>query len=566
MFHTKQKEMMRTLLIGGLLLCSSGIAAQSDSDSTALLKDPFYLQLYAGINKSVNENLPYSEFTSYPWSGGLFVGIGKEFSKLWGWRAALRFNHNKSRNVQDCELKDTWGWNNTGLFADATFDVSDVLRRNKAITRRPHFNVKAFAGVGVAYTYHFDDVPLSYTQPYSRSSKLLPAVRAGVTATYQIAPKWRIGVELSHNLYEDHFNGVAFKSPIDARSNLKVGLTYLFVKKQKVKKMVRRRNKLKDCPIMPLVIPEAEDVKQRQILGRAFLDFPVNEMIIYPSYRKNPSELARIKATVDSALFDRTIHVTQISLHGYASPESPYSNNTRLAKGRTVSLMNYLIQKYGFEESVFKNDYTPEDWDNLRGFLNNMDNRRVKGDFWYDNKSFMETPEASAVVKEYRDELLKVIDSEMEPDAKEEVLKQVGGGEPYRWLHKHVYPGLRHTDYIIEYEVRHYPVGEARRLIYTHPEALSLEEMYLVAMSYEEGTDGWSDALFAAARQFPDDEIANYNAAYASVRIRHLTDARKYLKKAGHSSQAIYLDQIILAMEGNVKWEMKNGKLIIYDN
>jgi hypothetical protein len=316
---------------------------------------------------------------------------------------------------------------------------------------------------------------------------------------------------------------------------------------------------------MPLVIPEPEDVKQRQILGRAFLDFPVNEMIIYPSYRKNPSELARIKATVDSALFDRTIHVTQIFLHGYASPESPYSNNTRLAKGRTESLMNYLIQKYGFEESVFKNDYTREDGDNLRGFLTNMEGRRVKGDFWYDNKDFMETPEASAVVKEYRDELLEVIDSQMEPDAKEEVLKKVGRGEPYKWLHKHVYPGLRHTDYIIEYEVQHYPVGEARKLIYTHPEALSLEEMYLVATSYEEGSDGWLDALYIAARQFPDDETANFNAAYASVRTRHLKDAKQYLSKAGHSKEAIYLTNVVLAMEGEVNWKLEKGKLIILE-
>jgi len=559
-------DMIRPLLIGGLLLCSLVINAQSKADSTKLLKDPLYMQLYAGVNKSANENLPWTEFTEYPLAYGAFIGIGKEFSRLWGWRAALRINRNKSRNVQECETQETWGWYNTGLFGDLTFDVSDLLRsKKKARSKRPAFNMKAFAGVGVGYTWKFDEVPLSYTHPYSRSSKLIPAARVGLTATYAIATKWRIGAEVSQNVFEDHFNGVAYDTPIDGRTNLKIGLTYLFIKKPKVKKPVVRKKRLKECPIMPLVIPEAENVKQRQILGRAFLDFPVNEMIIYPSYRKNPSELARIKATVDSALFDRTIHVTQISLHGYASPESPYSNNTRLAKGRTASLMNYLIQKYGFEESLFKNDYTPEDWDNLRGFLNNMDGRRVKGDFWYDSKDFMETPEASAVVREYRDELLQVIDNDMEPDAKEEVLKQVGGGQPYKWLHKHVYPGLRHTDYIIEYEVQHYPVGEARKLIYTHPEALSLEEMYLVATSYEEGSDGWSDALYIAARQFPDDETANFNAAYASVRTRHLKDAKQYLSKAGHSKEAIYLTNVVLAMEGEVNWKLEKGKLIILE-
>jgi hypothetical protein len=154
---------------------------------------------------------------------------------------------------------------------------------------------------------------------------------------------------------------------------------------------------------------------------------------------------------------------------------------------------------------------------------------------------------------------------DMEPDAKEEVLKKVGGGQPYRWLLKHVYPGLRHTDYIIEYEVKPYTVPKSRQLIYTHPEALSLEEMYKVAISYEEGSDNWLDALVIAAGQYPDDETANYNAACGCAMTKRLKDAKKYLQKAGHNEHTTYLTQIILAMEGEVNWKMENGRLIIMD-
>lgn len=556
---------MRFLLIGLLLTSMLSAQAQDQATSVTTLQDPLYLQVYLGINKSANENLPWTEFTEYPQSYGAFVGIGKEFSKLWGWRAALRFNHNKSRNVQNCELKDTWGWNNTGLFADATFDVSDVLRRNKARARRPFFNVKAFAGVGVAYTYHFDDVPLSYTQPYSRSSKLLPAVRAGVTATYQMAPKWRLGVELSHNLYEDRFNGVAHESPIDMRSNLKIGLTYLFIKKKKAPLEVLRKNKLRKCPPLPLIAPSPEDTKLRKIVGHAFLDFPVNETIIYPKYRKNPEELARIHQSVDSALFDKSIVITRISLHGYASPESPYSNNVRLAKGRTEELKRHLISKYNFDSKVFTTTYTPEDWGNLRGFLQGNRERKVKESFWYDNQAYIETPETPDFVLSNKDELIRVIDLEMDPDAKEEILKKVADGRPYRWLHQHVYPGLRHTDYIIDYEVKPYNVSKGRKLIYSHPEALSLEEMYKVATSYEERSDSWLDALLIAVEKYPDSEIANYNAACGCAMTNRLNDAKKYLRKAGNNDRTAYVAKVIKAMEGDIKWEMKNGKLIIYD-
>lgn len=322
-------------------------------------------------------------------------------------------------------------------------------------------------------------------------------------------------------------------------------------------------NRLRTVPALPFIMPEAENVKRRQLTGRAFLDFPVNETVIYPSYRRNPQELKRICATIDSALFDKTIQVTSISLHGYASPESPYSNNTRLAKGRTAALEAYLRKRYKLSASVFHSTFTPEDWDNLRGFISNSDRRRTKSDIWYENASILETPEAPTAVLNHRDELLQVIDLNIDPDEKELKLKEVAGGEPYKWLLKHVYPGLRHTDYIIDYVVRHYPVKQSRKLIYTHPEALSLNEMYAVANSYEKGSDDWLDALTIAAKQYPDDETANLNAACACVEAKRLSDAKRFLKKAGHSAQAIYLNDIIRAMEGNCKWQLINGKVIV---
>lgn len=563
---------MRHLILMTFMLCSLGVSAEiTKDDSVRAFKDPLYFQLYLGINKSGNENLPWTEFSKYPWSGGAFFGIGREFSKLWGWRAALRFNHNKSRNVQECESPDVYGWNNVGLFGDITFDFSDVFRKKSSLrldsmgrVKSPRFNLKVFAGVGAAYTWNFDNVPLSYSHAYSRSSKLLPAVRAGLTATWRLTNRWRIGAELSQTLFEDHFNGVAYDTPLDTRSNLKVGLTYMLAEKKRVQtKPVIRRNRLKYCPPLPLILPDPEDIKLRQIQGHAFLDFPVNETIIYPKYRKNPEELARIYKSVDSASFDKSVVIQRITLHGYASPESPYSNNIRLAKGRTEELRNHLKRKYGFDSQIFVTDYTPEDWGNLRSFLMNTDERKIKDNFWYDNPAYVETPEVPEYVLTYREELIEIIDREMDSDAKEELLKRVGDGKPYKWLLNHVYPGLRHTDYIIDYEVKAYPVAKGRRLIYTHPEALSLEEMYYVAQSYEEGSDNWMDALLIAAKQYPDSNIANYNAACGCIMTRRLVDAKNYLAKAGDNEDTRYLSDVIRAMEGLVNWHIINDKVII---
>lgn len=560
------KNLFLALLLGVPLYVSA------DEVNTAVVgeTDPLYLQLYLGMNKSANENLPFTEFTQYPISYGMFLGVGKELSPLWGWRGALRFNHNKSRNVQKCESPDTWGWNSFGFFGDATFDITDALNRKplKDGANRK-FNLKAFAGVGVSWTCGFDEVPLSYTVEYSRNSCLVPAFRAGLTATWRVSDKWRMGAELSQTAFADNFNGVKTDIPLDTRSNLKIGVTYLFDKRPRKKapaEPVVMDNRLRMIPALPFIMPEREETKRRMIAGRAFLDFPVNETIIYPKYRRNPQELRRICNTISHALFDKSIQVTSISLHGYASPESPYSNNTRLATGRTTALMQFLRTKYKISESLFHNEFTPEDWGNLRGFIATEGRRRVKGDIWYENASILETPEAPACVRNNRDELLRVIDLDMDPDEKELLLKRVAGGEPYKWLLKNVYPGLRHTDYVVEYVVRSYPVKESKRIIYTHPEALSVEEMYRVAKSYDEGSDGWFDALTIAANQYPEDKTANLNAACACVKLKRLTDAKRYLKGAGDTKQARYLADIIKAMEGKCKWRMDNGVLTVVDD
>ena len=543
-------------------------AGTAKADRNTKGRDRLYLQIYGGINKSANENLPMSEFSSYPWSGGLFIGIGKEFNALWGWRAALRYNYNKSRNVQECESPDTWGWSSLGLFGDATFDITDALRTS--MQRGKALNVKAFAGIGAEYTFGFPmHTPLSYSVAYSTKSRVVPAARAGLDITYKINDRLKLGMELSHTIFNDHFNGVKTGSPLDMRSDIKIGVTIALLGRKDMPitssvAPIVYDTRLRTVPTLPFKLPDPEGTKIRTIQGRAFLDFPVNETVIYPRYRRNPEELQRLNKTIENALFDKSFKVQRVVLHGYASPESPYSNNTRLAKGRTQALKSYVCRKFGIDESIVQTHYTPEDWDNLRTFIEtNGESRRVKGNVWYERENIVETPVMPQYVTDSRKELLDVIDLDMDPDEKEAMLKKVDGGRPYNWLLQHVYPGLRHTDYIIEYVVRQYPVKEARRLIYTHPEALSTEEMYLVAQSYEEGSDGWLDALLIAARQYPEDKTANLNAACGCVKMHRLTDAKNYLQKAGDTKEAKEVADVILAMEGKAQWRKEGNKIVI---
>ena len=91
-------------------------------------------------------------------------------------------------------------------------------------------------------------------------------------------------------------------------------------------------------PEFHYVRPVAEALKTYSLSGRAFIDFPVNRTELYPDYRGNRAELAKIIATIDSVRNDSDITVTSLTIKGFASPEGKYENNIRLAQGRTETL------------------------------------------------------------------------------------------------------------------------------------------------------------------------------------------------------------------------------------
>lgn len=268
-------------------------------------------------------------------------------------------------------------------------------------------------------------------------------------------------------------------------------------------------------PELVFVQPKAEIEKSRSLSGSAYIDFPVDQTVIYPDYRRNTVELGKIQATIDSVRNDKDVTITRVWLKGFASPESPYSHNTELAIGRTAALKKHIGQLYHFADSIIRTDHEPEDWAGLRRYV-----------------------EQSNI--DHRAEILALIDSDMEPDAKEAKIKRTYPAE-YRFMLQNFYPALRHTDYRIEYNIRVFnDVEEIRRIMAEQPQKLSQNEFYLIAGKYEPGTDEFTDVFETAVRMFPNEEIANLNAANAAIRRDDFGAARRYLDKAGDSAEAVY--------------------------
>ena len=260
------------------------------------------------------------------------------------------------------------------------------------------------------------------------------------------------------------------------------------------------------------VKPKAEAIKVRAEKGEAYLSFKLNKSDILADFRENATELRKITSTIDLVKNDKDVSITNIDIHGYASPDGPYDNNVRLANNRAAALRNYVCNLYTIDKKLFTYHATPEDWE-----------------------GFKKEVEASNLAD--KSAILAVANSSLAPDAKDLKIKKLYPAS-YRYIMSEIYPRLRHSDYTVTYTVRPFDIEEAKVILKTKPQQLSLQEMYLVAQTYEPGSPEFNEVFDIAVRLFPDDETANLNAACTDLQKGDLVTAEKHLAKAGNSKEA----------------------------
>lgn len=280
-------------------------------------------------------------------------------------------------------------------------------------------------------------------------------------------------------------------------------------------------------PHFLFVAPMIEMTKTRHIEGRAYVDFPVSQTVIYPDYRNNRAELGKIIATIDTLKSDGDIEIKSLSIKGFASPESPYENNTMLAMGRTKALKEYVSELYHFPANFILTSYEPENWEGLREYVL-----------------------ASSI--SHKQEILDIIDiTDRDPDTKEWILKSRYPSE-YNFLLANCYPALRRSDYMIEYTIRGYSdVDEIERVFQRSPGKLSLHELYLLSSKYPEGSPEYERVFDVAVTLYPDDEVANLNAASAELKAGRYDRVERYLAKAGNSAEAEYMRGVWAYLSGD---------------
>jgi outer membrane protein OmpA-like peptidoglycan-associated protein len=286
-------------------------------------------------------------------------------------------------------------------------------------------------------------------------------------------------------------------------------------------------------PNVAYLRPEAEAVKARSESNDVFLDFPVARTEINPGFGNNPRELAKIETIINEIRTDGNVQVTGVSITGYASPEGDINFNNQLSRGRAESLRSHLASKSGIPPHLFRLGNGGEDWEGLTRLVEGMNNFGPK-----------ET--VLSIIRYYN------------PAERKTRLKALDGGRLWQWMLSELFPRMRRVVSRIEYTVRGFNVEEAKQVIKTRPQQLSLNEMFLVANTYEEGSPEFQSVFSTAVRVFPNDPVANLNAAAAALLEKDLQKAERFLQKAQRNTPAYYNNLGVLMMMQNNLTRAKN--------
>lgn len=178
----------------------------------------------------------------------------------------------------------------------------------------------------------------------------------------------------------------------------------------------------------PVTVPSVKFIEQRGDSMSLGLIFPVNGSEIFPRYLDNREGLSKVDSILRSLTGNpEKYRLTDITIHGYASPEGTWDYNMTLSTKRALAMSEYLRNRYRLTDSTkVKIVGHSEDWEGLRNAI-------------------------SGCGMEWRDDALEIIDSNGIYEGREKKLMDYRGGEPYQWMKRQLFPRLRRIEMTANY-------------------------------------------------------------------------------------------------------------------
>lgn len=273
-------------------------------------------------------------------------------------------------------------------------------------------------------------------------------------------------------------------------------------------------------PKMAYAIPKAD--APSSMTHNAEIFFPINKSTIDAAYMTNSHEIDTLRQLIASGS-----EITGIKLTGYASPEGPYPFNEKLASQRASAVKDYMAKNnMGTSIPVATQD-GPIDWETLKQMLN-------------DSK-----------ISNYLKIIAIIDDSSIKPADKNNAIRRQFPVE-YKFMFRTWYPKLRKANISITHKPKSIDIASAKQQLQIDPSKLSLGDIYMIALTYEQGSKEWDDIILLAVQTYPNVAEARVNAANVAMANGNYTQAAAYLQGLPADMPEAMNSRGILAMsEGN---------------
>ena len=157
--------------------------------------------------------------------------------------------------------------------------------------------------------------------------------------------------------------------------------------------------------------------------GALIVHFPVDKAVIDRSFRNNAATLDRIVEITRQVAADTSSSLKKIQIVGSASFEGPQGHNEQLAAQRAEALKEYILENVGIGSPLFECNNGGEAW----------------ADFRYEvtQNSF-----------DGKDDVLRIIDTEKDPDRREAAIKSLNARRTYTYIKNNLLHDQRNSGYI----------------------------------------------------------------------------------------------------------------------
>lgn len=269
-------------------------------------------------------------------------------------------------------------------------------------------------------------------------------------------------------------------------------------------------------PQFAYVTPQISPASEMQSID---IFFPVNRSVINPSFMGNSASIEQLQNSLKQGSDIKTIQLV-----GYSSPEGPYTFNEQLAAKRAEAVKQHIEKSNLPADITISTDSSPADWAEVKKLLNDSS------------------------IENYLKIIAIIDDENIAPADKNKTIKEQYPVE-YDFMLRTWYPHLRKTEISFYDGKKTMSFSEAKAQLNKDPKQLSLEDIYMVALTYDKRSKEWEDIVIIAVEAYPQSPEARINAANVAMANGNFQQAATFLEGVPSTIPQAMNSRGILAME-----------------